>query len=499
MSDSPEISGFIDEFGLWTDEQKAAATKINAMVEKGDLKTFRVSVPDAQSKLRSKTLLPGAFKSALREGVEFTSAYFSFDSAEGVAFNPFGKDGGLGLDDMHGFSNAILVPDPLTFRVLPWAPTVGWVLCDIYLRNGKPVPFDARHQLKSAIKRLKKQGFDLVTGLEVEFYVTRVTDHNLGEEHMGTLGVPPTPPSVEALWRGFAYMSEDQQDKISEITDTLAENCLALGLPLRTMEDEMGPGQLEFTFDVQDALQAADSMVLFRSMVKQTMARMGLHATFMAKPIFSSFVASGWHLHQSLAAPGVPNAFVASPDSGEILSPTGLSYVAGLLEHAVDASVFTNPTINGYRRLKPNSLAPDRSTWGYDNRAAMVRVQGRPCHISGHIENRIGEPTANPYLYIASQILSGCDGLERKLSPCPIEDSPYEAEHRPKLPTNLMEATEALDKSKFFREAMGDQFINWMVAMKKSEINRFLAAEPDWEQSPDTVTQWEHHEYFTRY
>ncbi|MDO6806271.1 hypothetical protein Q4595_27695, partial [Wenyingzhuangia sp. 1_MG-2023] len=86
------------------------------------------------------------------------------------------------------------------------------------------------------------------------------------------------------------------------------------------------------------------SMVLFRSMVKQTMARMGLHATFMAKPIFSSFVASGWHLHQSLAAPGVPNAFVASPDSGEILSPTGLSYVAGLLEHAVDASVFTNPT-----------------------------------------------------------------------------------------------------------------------------------------------------------
>ncbi|MCH1924204.1 glutamine synthetase family protein [Shewanella sp. C32] len=499
MSDAPVFSGFIEEFGLWTDEQREAAKKIAAMAESGELKTFRVSVPDAQSKLRSKTLLPGAFKSALRDGVEFTSAYFSFDSAEGIAFNPFSKEGGLGLDVMHGFSNAILVPDPLTFRVLPWAPTVGWVLCDIYLRDGTPVPFDARYQLKSAISRLKNLGFELVTGLEVEFYITRVTDQNLGEQHMGGLGVPPAPPSVEALWRGFSYMSEDQQDKISEITDILAENCLALGLPLRTMEDEMGPGQLEFTFDVQDPLEAADSMVLFRSMVKQVMARMGLHATFMTKPIFSSFVASGWHLHQSLSAPGVRNAFVAAPDSEEVLSPTGLSYVAGLLEHAVEASVFTNPTVNGYRRRKPNSLAPDRSTWGYDNRAAMVRVQGRPRHMSGHIENRIGEPTANPYLYIASQILSGCDGLERKLHPGPMESNPYEATHRPKLPTNLMEATEALDKSEFFRSAMGDNFINWLVAMKKCEINRFLSAEPYWEQNPDVVTQWEHHEYFTRY
>jgi glutamine synthetase len=499
MDTTPVFSGFIDEFGLWTEEQREAARDIAALVDSGKLKTFRVSVPDAQSKLRSKTLLPDAFKSALRDGVEFTSAFFSFDSAEGVAYNPFGKSGGIGLDEMHGFSNAILVPDPLTFRVLPWAPTVGWVLCDIHLRSGKPVPFDARHQLKSSISRLKTLGFELVTGLEVEFYVTRVLDQNLGEEHMGGLGVPPTPPTVEALWRGFAYMSEDQQDKISEITDSLADNCLGLGLPLRTMEDEMGPGQLEFTFDVQDPLKAADSMVLFRSMVKQTMARMGLHATFMTRPIFPSFVASGWHLHQSLSSPGNRNAFVATPGSNELLSATGQAYVAGLLEHAVEASVFTTPTVNGYRRRKPNSLAPDRSTWGYDNRAAMVRVQGRPGHRSSHIENRIGEPGANPYLYIASQILSGCDGLERQLDPGPVEASPYEAAHRPKLPTNLMEATAALDKSQFFRAAMGDQFIDWLVGMKKSEINRFLAAEPDWEKNPDTVTQWEHREYFTRY
>ncbi|WP_244859290.1 hypothetical protein [Shewanella dokdonensis] len=197
MSDAPVFSGFIEEFGLWTHEQQEAAKKIAAMAENGELKTFRVSVPDAQSKLRSKTLLPGAFKSALRDGVEFTSAYFSFDSAEGVAFNPFSKEGGLGMDEMHGFSNAILVPDPLTFRVLPWAPTVGWVLCDIYLRDGRPVPFDGRYQLKSAISRLKNLGFKLVTGLEVEFYVTRVTDQNLGEQNMGGLGVPPAPPQLK--------------------------------------------------------------------------------------------------------------------------------------------------------------------------------------------------------------------------------------------------------------------------------------------------------------
>ncbi|MDU3045730.1 hypothetical protein [Bradyrhizobium sp.] len=170
-----------------------------------------------------------------------------------------------------------------------------------------------------------------------------------------------------------------------------------------------------------------------------------------------------------------------------------------MLEHAAAASVFTTPTVNGYRRRKPNSLAPDRATWGYDNRAAMIRVQGMPGEPSAHIENRIGEPGANPYLYIASQALAGLDGLRRKLDPGPLETSPYTATHRPLLPTNLMEALEALKGSSYFRAQLSDVFVDWLLGMKQSEVNRFLAAEPDWRATPDDVTAWEHREYFTRY
>jgi glutamine synthetase len=499
MSTGASREGFIAANGLWSEEQKSAARALSDRIEKEQIRAIRVAVPDAQAKLRAKTMMPGIFGSGLVNGVEFTAAHFSFDTAEGIAYNPFSVGGGVGIEEFQGFANGILVPDPQTFKVLPWAPGIGWILGDMYFHDGRPIPFDARHKLKEAIASLKGVGFSYVAGLEIEFYVTRVINPNLGVEQMGNLGIPATPPEVEALWRGFAYQSEENQDAVQALTDAIIDNCLKLQLPLRTIEDEMGPGQIEVTFDIQDPLEAADTLVLFRSMIKQITARMGLHATFMAKPKFTSFVASGWHLHQSLAFPDGGNAFVSTESPPQLLSDAGRHFVGGILKHAAEASVFTTPTINGYRRRKPNSLAPDRATWGYDNRAAMIRVQGTPGEPSVHIENRVGEPCANPYLYIASQILAGVDGIRNRIDPGAMDDSPYEATSRAKLPVSLIEAVEALDQSAFYREAMGDSFIDWLIGMKRSEISRFLSSEPDWTDNPDVVTEWEHREYFTRY
>ena len=295
--------GFIERHGLWSESQKAAAQDVIKQVKDKNLRVVRVAMADPQGKLRGKTLMPRAFASAMEDGLDFTTAQFNFDSAEGIAFNPFTEDGGVGLTEMAGFPDVVLVPDPSTFRVLPWSPGSGWVLGDMYFHDGRPMPFDARHKLKAAVAELGKAGYGYVAGLEVEFYVTRVISQNLGAEHLGSLGAPPTPPDVEAIWRGYAYQSEEHADRIDELLAVLADNCTALGLPLRTMEDEMGPGQLEFTFDVQSALETADCMVLFRSMVKQVCARMGLHATFMTRPGLPNFFSSGWHLHQSLVDP----------------------------------------------------------------------------------------------------------------------------------------------------------------------------------------------------
>ena len=498
-SETTAQAGFMERYGLWSAAQTAKASDVLALVAEKNLRTVRIATADPHGKLRGKTLMPKTFRSAMKDGMDFSTAPYNFDSAEGIAYNPFSEDGGVGLVEMAGFPDVVLVPDPDTFRILPWSPQTGWILGDMYLNDGRPVPFDARHKLKAAVADLEKEGFGFVAGLEVEFYVTRVLDHKLGAEHLGTLGVPPTPPDVEAIGRGYIYQAEEHQDRIDDLLNTLADNCTALGLPLRTMEDEMGPGQLEFTFDVQSALATADTMVLFRSMVKQVCARMGLHATFMTRPGLANFFSSGWHLHQSLTTPDGKNAFATEPGSDKLLSDVGLKFVGGLLQHAVEASVFTTPSVNGYKRRRPNSLAPDRATWGHDNRAAMIRVQGAPGDPTTHIENRIGEPTANPYLYIGSQIVSGLDGLRRNLDPGPLETNPYSATHRPQLPRNLMEALDVLKAGTFFRDAFGSTYVDWLLGLKQSEVNRFLAAEPEWHVDPDVVTAWEHREYFTRY
>jgi glutamine synthetase len=490
--------GFIDRHNLWSDAQKAAAERLATDVQKSDLQVIRISFGDQHGILKGKTLLKDSFLRALRNGQDFTVAPLVFDTANGIAFNPFIPGGGFGMSEMSGFPDAILVPDPVTFRVLPWAPRTGWVLADMYFSDGKPVPFVPRNVMKAALGELHGKGFEYLSGLEVEWYITKLEDPMLRPEQQGGPGTPADPPQISAIAHGYQYLDEWHNDQIDPILQVLRQHLVDIGLPLRTTEDEWGPGQVEFTFHALPGIESADAMLLFRSAAKQICRRLGYHATFMCKPIWPSFFSSGWHLHQCLLRADVgDNAFAPPPGPNSTpLSDVGKHFVGGLLEHAAAASVFTTPTINGYKRRKPYSLAPDRATWGYDNRAAMIRVQGGGGDATTHVENRVGESAANPYLYMASQIYAGLDGLERKLDPGPLSETPYEEKQRPLLPKTLMEAVEALKTDSLYRSKMGDAFIDYIVNLKEFEIKRFLEAEPDWEKDPEQVTNWEHREYF---
>ena len=177
--------------------------------------------------------------------------------------------------------------------------------------------------------------------------------------------------------------------------------------------------------------------------------------------------AAGICISRSTDAASGNNLFAAERPS-EVLSPLGRSYLAGLLRYAVPGTVFATPTVNGYRRFRVNSLAPDRAGWGYDNRGAMIRVLGGPRDPATRLENRIGEPAANPYLYILSQVSPGSPASAAKLAPPPADDAPYAAE-RPMLPKSLPEALDALDKEPLFRRELGDIFIDYFVKLKRSE------------------------------
>lgn len=122
---------------------------------------------------------------------------------------------------------------------------------------------------------------------------------------------------------------------------------------------------------------------------------------------------------------------------------------------------------------------------GVDNRGVMIRVLGGAGDAATRLENRVGEPAANPYLYMAAQVLAGLDGVDRKLDPGPSADTPYETE-APFLPKSLRDAVAAVKEDPFFREKFGAEFIGYYTHIKDAEIDRFLAE----------VTDWEHREYF---
>jgi glutamine synthetase len=473
---------FVERHGLWTDEQRAAAREVATRLGPGGMEVVRFSFPDQHGILRGKTLTAGEAVKALENGVTFTTTLFAKDTSHKTVFPVFTPGGGFDLDEMEGGADALMIAEPASFRVLPWAPNTGWLLCDPYFPNGKPVPFGTRPLCRRALERLAASGFEYFAGLEIEFHVFKLLDPRMRPEDAGQ---PGEPPEVELLTHGYQYLTEQRYDMIDPVAELLRRDLTALGLPLRSLEVEFGPSQIEFTLTALPGLGSADAMVLFRSAVKQICRRHGYHATFMCRPRIPSVMSSGWHLHQSLRRiPGGANAFVPT-EAGTLLSETGRQFLAGLLAHARAATALATPTINGYKRYRPYALAPERAIWGRDNRGAMLRVIGGPGDPGTRIENRLGEPAANPYLYFASQIHSGLDGIRRQLDPGPAADTPYESQAA-LLPRSLGEALGALREDSALREGLGGGFVDYFCRLKEAEIARFNLE----------VTEWEQREYF---
>ena len=490
---------FVERHGLWTDEQTRAANAVAQAIKKHRLELVRFAFADQHGVLRGKTVMAEDAAALMRSGVTMTTTLLVKDTAHKTAWPVFTPGGGLGMAEMQGGGDFVMVPDPATFRVLPWPtsggntddgmPNTGWMLCDIYFTNGKPVPFSTRQVLREALARLGEAGFDFLAGLEVEFHLFRLENPRLTPADATW---PPRAPEVSLLNQGYQYLTESRYDQLDAALAPIRRGIAALGLPLRSLEIELGPSQCEFTFRPQSGLDAADTMILFRAATKQIARRHGLLASFMCRPGLPNLFSSGWHLHLSLIEQKRKlNAFVG--DAREGLSPLGLHFLGGLLAHAPAAAAFTTPTVNGYKRYRAYALAPDRVIWARDNRGVMVRLLGQPGEPSTHLENRIGEPAANPYLYMASQIYAGLDGIAHKRDPGPSADTPYETK-APMLPKDLGEALAALRNSEVFRRGFGDAFVDYFVRLKEAEFARFKSEAGD--TATGDVTGWEHNEYF---
>ncbi len=457
-----------------------------------DIRRVRVAWADQHGVSRTKVITSRAFPKVCSEGLRCNLGTLLSDSSGRTVMDPFATDRGLHRPEFAGAPDLLLFPDPSTFRVLPWAPQTGWVIADLAATTGEPLSFSSRAQLRTAVDLASQSDVRPAVGIELEFHLMRAADRaSTGPvESIGAYAVRPT-------HTGYQHQSEAALDNVSDFLDILQDHLEQLDLPVRTLEVECGPSQFEISLDVLGAMEAADAAFLLKNAAKMIARRHGYHITFMARPASPGFSSSGWHLHLSMTDGLGVNLFVPEDDR-ELLSRHGRHFVGGIMRNAREAALLTVPTITGYKRLQPHSLAPDRVTWAADNRGAMIRVTGDRSLGSTHIENRVGDPAANGYLYIASQILTGLDGITRAEEPPPPAKAPYE-EDSPRLPSTLPEAISAFEASELFLKTMGEDFVTFYAAHKRSEAARFAASELGRTTEPHQVSDWEQFEYFDLY
>ncbi len=370
-------------------------------------------------------------------------------------------------------SDMIAMPDPSTFRILPWKANeavVASMFCDILQPDGSPYQGDPRWVLKKNLKRAARMGYVFNVGPELEyFYFQRST------------GKP------ETLDTG-GYFDLTPLDVASELRKQTVMVLEELGIPVEYSHHEVAPSQHEIDLKYADALSMADSTMLYRLVVKEVALKNNVYATFMPKPIYG-VNGSGMHTHQSLFK-GNKNAFF-DPKDRYHLSDIGKHYIAGLLKHAREITLVTNQWVNSYKRLVPGYEAPVYISWAQRNRSDLIRI---PVYKPGkeketRVEYRSPDPACNPYLAFAVMVAAGLEGIMKKYPlRDPVERNVYEMteEERKRnqidsLPGNLYEAIRVTEQSLLVKEALGEDLFNKFIDNKKIEWDRYRAQVTDYE------------------
>src|SRR5689334_5769845 len=180
-----------DKAGFWTDERKSAAREVERRIQAGELTVVRLSFADQHGILRGKTYVASEISTLMKSGAGFSATMLMKDTAHRTVFPVWGPGGAFGGKEWEGAADVVMLPDPTTFRVLPWAPHTGWMLCDIIYADGRPMPLSTRHILRQSLAALAEQGYDLVTGLEVEFHLFKREKTHLATSDGGPSGEPP--------------------------------------------------------------------------------------------------------------------------------------------------------------------------------------------------------------------------------------------------------------------------------------------------------------------
>lgn len=381
-------------------------------------------------------------------------------------------------------SDMYFYPDLSTFTLLPFredkvaGTNVARIICDIHNPDGTPFEGCPRANLKRVIKKAKDMGYEMNVGPEAEFFLFK-KDEN---------GHPTTQTHDHA-----GYYEAAPDDMGENIRKEIVRTITAMGFDVEASHHEVADGQHEIDFKYEDALTSADNIITFRYAVKAVASKLGVHATFMPKPIFG-INGSGMHCNLSLFKNGKNTFYDAKRAHG--LSETALYAIGGLLDHVRNFTAITNPIVNSYKRIVPGYEAPVYLAWSLANRSALIRVPAKRGNAT-RVELRSPDPSCNPYLALAVILEAILDGVEKKTKPpLDVDKNIFKMDDKERkrakietLPGSLYEALMLMKKNAIVKSALGEHIFKEFMQSKLKE----------WEGYRTAVTQYELDTYLERY
>lgn len=395
-------------------------------------------------------------------------------------------------------SDAVAVPDPSTFSIVPWRERTARLIADIYLGYGAGrLERDPRYVAEGAEKYLREMfGYcSSFWGPEVEYFI-----FDGASWHYSEGGSHHSVKSTEANWNqeGYrirykgGYYPAEPHDTLAEIRSEISRILWeGFHIPIEAHHHEVATaGQCEIDMRFDTLTDMADDVMTLKYVVKNVAVEHGKIATFMPKPIYGDN-ASGMHVHVSLwegktnpavVLEGARNLFYDEDDEYAELSQLGRYFIGGLLEHSHSLTAIVAPTTSSYRRLVPSYEAPVYLAWSRANRSAVVRVpvyhKGRDSAFKKRVEYRVPDPSANPYLAFAAMLMAGLDGIKKGIDPgSPVDEDIYtmSAGRRrqlgiEQLPTSLLDALESLEgDNEYLRPVFPRSLIETLVEIGKEE------------------------------
>lgn len=414
-------------------------------VQENDVKFIRLAFSDMFGIQKNISVMPDELPRAFENGI-------SFDASAVRGFLNVEK------------SDLFITPDPSTLSILPWRPSHGRVVrlfCNVNYPDGKPFEGSSRHILQRAVKEAAQMGYVCKIGSECEFYLFETDEKG-------------NPTATPHDFGGYCDIApNDKGENVRrEICLTLEE----MGIHPETSHHEQGPGQNEIDFKYSDALSAADNLLTFKAAVKSIAARNGLYACFMPKPLPEKS-GSGLHVNISLSQGG-RNIFKTAPNQGHC--PEAEHFMAGVLEHIRDITVFLNPLTNSYARFGTFE-APKYLSWSHQNRSQLIRIPAAT-GAQSRMELRSPDPSCNPHLAFAMLLYAGLDGIRKELSLPPAVDlnlytaQADELKGISTLPQTLEEAVSLARNSRFVQSILPEKTLENYCDVKLEDWNRYQAA-----------------------